>query len=70
MADGNNDEKSDYVFLRPNRRKNLRNPLLVLKVKVESESKRVIPLSPSFLRYSMSVGFSLSGSGSNLKSAE
>lgn len=39
MADGNQDEKSDYVFLRPNRRKNLRNPLLVLKVKVESESK-------------------------------
>jgi len=49
MADGKKDEKSDYVLLRPNRRKSLRNPLLVLKVKVESGSK-------SFFGYAKVIG--------------
>lgn len=49
MADGEKKENKDYVLLRPDRRKNLRNQLLVLNVKMESESK-------SFFGYAKVIG--------------
>lgn len=49
MASGDKKDKQGYVLLRPDRRKNLRNQLLVLKVKVESDSK-------SFFGYAKVVG--------------
>ncbi|MBI3397966.1 MAG: PilZ domain-containing protein [Deltaproteobacteria bacterium] len=39
MANGDKKDKQGYVLLRPDRRKNLRNQLLVLNVKVNSENK-------------------------------
>lgn len=49
MASGDKKDKQDYVLLRPDRRKNLRNQLLVLNVKMESNSK-------SFFGYAKVVG--------------
>lgn len=39
MVNGNKDDAPDYVILRSDRRKNLRNPILVLNVKLESRNK-------------------------------
>jgi len=49
MVNGDKKDNQEYVLLRPDRRKNLRNPLLVLKVKVESGSK-------SFFGYAKVIG--------------
>jgi len=49
MVNGDKKDKQDYVLLRPDRRKNLRNQLLVLNAKVESNSK-------SFFGYAKVVG--------------
>src|SRR3990167_6382323 len=39
MVNGNKDDASGYVILRSDRRKNLRNPILVLNIKLESRNK-------------------------------
>lgn len=39
MVNGKADEKTNYVLLRSDRRRNLRSQLLVLNVKVNSENK-------------------------------
>ncbi|MBI3754402.1 MAG: PilZ domain-containing protein [Deltaproteobacteria bacterium] len=57
MVNGDKKDKQGYVLLRPDRRKNLRNQLLVLNVKMESNSLSAkSQADKSFFGYAKVIG--------------